>query len=95
MKQETMVVSDNQMTNLIHQKVKGDMRHKDAVRDDWLVFSYKVWQNDLSLDKFIEKMNEWLAHHKLPVQVLNFTRFDEESGEPEAVEWEVQITSHD
>ena len=95
MKQETMVLTDNQMTNLIHHRVKGDPRHKDTVRDEWLIFSYKTWQDDLHIDVFIKKMNEWLTHYKLPIQVLNFTRFDEESGEPEAVEWEVQITTHD
>ena len=95
MKQETMVLTDIQMTNLIHQKIKGDALHKDAIRDDWLIFSYQTWQDDLHITKFIEKINKWLSHQKLPVKVTKFTRFDEEDGDPEAVEWEIQITTHD
>jgi hypothetical protein len=95
MKTESMVLTDNQMTNLIHHKIKGDAHHKDAIRDEWLVFSYQTWQDDLHITKFIEKINKWLSHQKLSIQVTNFTRFDEEEGDPETVEWEVQITTHD
>ena len=94
MKQETMTLTDNQMTHLIHQKVKGDTRHKDAVKDDWLIFSYRTWQNDSRFNQFIQSINDWLSRHKLPIKVVDFTRFDEED-EPETVEWEVQITTHD
>lgn len=94
MKQETMVLTDNQMTHLIHQKVKGDIRHKDSVRDDWLIFSYQTWQNDSRFNQFVKSINDWLSHHRIPIKVTGFTRFDEED-EPEAVEWEVQITSHE
>lgn len=94
MKQETMTLTDNQMTHLIHQKVKGDTRHKDAVKDDWLIFSYQTWQDDSRFNQFVKSINDWLSRHKLPIKVVDFTRFDEED-EPEAVEWEVQITTHD
>lgn len=94
MKQETMVLTDNQMTHLIHQKVKGDIRHKDATRDDWLIFSYQTWQKDSRFNQFVKSINGWLSHHRLPIKVTNFTRFDEDD-EPEAIEWEIEITLHD
>lgn len=94
MKKETLVLTDNQMTHLIHQKVKGDARHKDAVKDDWLRFSYQAWQNDSRFNQFVKSINEWLSHHRLPLKVTDFTRFDEEN-ESETVEWEVEIITHD
>lgn len=95
MKTESMVLTDNQMTNLIHNKVKGDVHHKDAIRDGWLIFSYQTWQDDLHVTQFIAKINKWLSHQKLPIQVTDFTRFDEEENDPGTVEWEVQIITHD
>lgn len=95
MKKETLVLTDNQMTHLIHQKVKGDNRHKDGVKEEWLVFSSQTWHDDSRFNQFVKSINEWLSHHRLPLKVINFTRFDEgeeDESESGTVEWEVKIS---
>lgn len=93
MKKESLVLTDIQMTHKIRKMVKGDNRHKDAVENDWLIFSYKTWQNDSRSNQFIKSINSWLSHHRLPLTVTDFTRFDEEEGG--TVEWVVDIYIHD
>lgn len=94
MKSETMYLTDLRMTDLIYSSVKGDSHHKSKIKDDWLAFSDKTFHDDIHIDQFLSETNKWLTHHRIPIKVINFNRFADED-DPESVEWEIELTTHD
>lgn len=93
MKTESMILNDSQMTNLIHNKTKGDTRHKNEIVNQWLIFTYQTWQEFNDIKPFVEKINKWLHQQKLPIVVTDFVSFNFNNDEEDDVEWHVDVIS--
>lgn len=90
MKSESKIVSDHQLTELIFQMVKGDNTHKNKSKFDWLTFSYHSWAENQPVEQFINKVNKWLSHGKIPITIISFTPFTDDDNSDTA-EWEISI----
>jgi hypothetical protein len=85
----TSILTDIEMTALIIRHTKGGSKVHDQIRDSWLDFTEQAFHaKSGDRKRFIDVVNQWLKHRKIPIVVTDFNPMDEDIG---GTDWTVDV----
>lgn len=87
-KTTTAILIDVEMSELIYRKLGGDQQHKNSVMTDWYSATIVFLNSSRTAEEFLDKVNRWMKKNKLPIEVSNFIKIEDEGD----IEWQVDVT---
>lgn len=87
-KTTTAILTDLEMSELIYRKLGGDQQHKNYVMADWYSATFGFLDSSKNDEEMLNKVNRWMKKNKLPIEVSNFIKIEDEGD----IEWQVDVT---